>query len=49
METKDTEQTSKKRSLKVRIVAWIITALTISFIGLPFIAIGLLIGYLMWS
>ncbi|PIF44309.1 hypothetical protein CLU96_1250 [Chryseobacterium sp. 52] len=40
---------NKKRSLKVRIIAWIITGITIGVAGLPFTALGLLIGYLIWK
>lgn len=39
----------KKRSFKVKAIAWIITAFIFTAIGSPFIALGVLIGWWIWG
>ena len=39
----------KPRPLKVKIIAWTITLITIGTFSLPFIGAGILIGWLIWG
>lgn len=43
------EKTKKNRPLKVRIIAWVFTVFLILIMGLPFIAVGLFAGWLIWK
>ena len=42
-------QPEKKRSLKVKISAWIIITFIALIIGSPFIGLGVLIGWWLWG
>ncbi|WP_183147932.1 hypothetical protein [Chryseobacterium nematophagum] len=52
MKTKDISQTAhhskKKQSLKVKIISGLLASFIVMALTIPFIGIGILIGWLLW-
>ena len=49
IEEKEILPTTKKKTLKVKIVAWTLTSFIGLAIGTPFIGLGIFIGWLIWK